>query len=86
MTVYCLELRSTQDWDDVRYREYTTSDKRAEIFKTFPKIQFTDSGHGIVPSVTVHSGGRRLPTLTRLLGRDISAFIIASKRKAVPCR
>jgi hypothetical protein len=34
--------------NDVRYREYTISAKRAEAFNKIPKIQFTDSGHGIV--------------------------------------
>ena len=34
--------------DDVRYRAYTTSAKKAEAFNRIPRIQFTDSGHGIV--------------------------------------
>jgi len=34
--------------DDVRYRAYTTSKQKAEAFNKIPKIQFTDSGHGIV--------------------------------------
>jgi len=33
---------------DIRYREYTNSKKKAELFNKIPKIQFTDSGHGIV--------------------------------------
>lgn len=51
MPIYCLEMRSTANWDDVRYREYTSSIRKAEAFKAIPKIQFTDSGHGIVPVV-----------------------------------
>jgi hypothetical protein len=51
-------MRSTQNWEDVRYREYTTSVRKAELFKTIPKIKFTDSGHGIVPVVNEHRGTR----------------------------
>lgn len=58
MSVYCLEMRSTADWQDVRYREYTTSARKAEAFKRVPRIQFTDSGHGIVPFVREHKGRR----------------------------
>ena len=32
---------------DIRYRAYTTSEKRAKMFNQIPKIQFYDSGHGI---------------------------------------
>jgi hypothetical protein len=38
--------------DDVRYRAYTTSRKKAEAFARIPRIQFTDSGHGIVFAAT----------------------------------
>lgn len=62
MTMFCLEMRSTQDWDDVRYRAYTTQEARAERFKRVPRIDFTDSGHGIVPVVREHTG-RRLPCI-----------------------
>lgn len=34
--------------DDVRWREYTRNKKLAEMFRKIPKIQFSDSGHGIV--------------------------------------
>ena len=61
MPVYCLEMRSTANWNDVRYREYTTSVRKAEAFKNIPKIQFTDSGHGIVPVVKDHKGRRENP-------------------------
>lgn len=54
-----MELRSTANWSDVRFRQYTSSVKMAERFKKFPKINFTDSGHGIVPHVSEHSGPRR---------------------------
>ena len=41
---------------DIRYREYTTSKVRAEAFGRIPKIQFTDSGHGIVFDARPHKG------------------------------
>ncbi len=63
MPIYCLEMRSTADWDDIRYREYTTSVRKAEAFKKIPKIQFTDSGHGIVPVVNDHKGRRDKPIM-----------------------
>lgn len=51
--MYMLEMRSTENWMDVRYRAYTTSEKKAEAFKTkVTKIKFTDSGHGVVTVVT----------------------------------
>lgn len=46
--LYELEAYSTANYLDVRYRAYTTSRKKAEAFEKIPKIQFTDSGHGIV--------------------------------------
>jgi len=45
--------------NDIRYREYTASKKKAEAFKKIPKIQFTDSGHGIVFSAWPHKGARK---------------------------
>lgn len=51
--------------DDVRYREYTSSRKKADKFKEIPKIQFTDSGHGIVFHTREHHG-RRKPTVSVL--------------------
>lgn len=47
-----MEMRSTADWCDVRYRCYTQSVKTAERFKKVKRVEFTDSGHGIVPVVT----------------------------------
>lgn len=58
MPTYCLEMRSTDNWQDVRYREYTTSKKKAELFKQVPKIRFTDSAHHIIPFVKEHRGRR----------------------------
>jgi argonaute-like protein implicated in RNA metabolism and viral defense len=74
MTTYCLEMRSTQNWQDVRYREYTTSSKKADLFKQVPKIKFTDSGHGIIPVVKEHSG-RREPRNMMLQDHVLAAII-----------
>jgi len=46
--LYELEAFNTETYTDVRYRAYTTSKKKADAFASIPKIQFTDSGHGIV--------------------------------------
>ena len=45
--------------NDIRYREYTTSRKKAEAFNRIPKIQFTDSGHGICFGYRIHIGSRK---------------------------
>jgi len=67
MAVYLLEGYNTDSRysADVRYREYTTSKRRAELFDKIPKIQFSDSGHGIVFSATEHKGHRK-PRRTEL--------------------
>ena len=58
--VYELVAYNTdQRYDDVRYRRYTNSKKKAEAFEKIPKIQFTDSGHGIVFCTREHSGLRK---------------------------
>lgn len=44
---------------DVRYREYTASGRKAEAFDKIPRIQFTDSGHGIEFSASEHKGARK---------------------------
>lgn len=63
MSVWILEGYGTDSRyaDDVRHREYTTSKKKADLFAQIPRIDFTDSGHGIVFTARPHSG-RRLPT------------------------
>jgi hypothetical protein len=75
MTTWCLEMRNTQEWSDVRYREYTQSAVVMERFKTVPKIRFTDSSHGVVPVVSEHSG-RRLPPI-----RDLADHVLESIKK-----
>ena len=42
--------------DDIRYRRYTSSKRLANNFAKIPKIQFTDSGHGIVFLAREHHG------------------------------
>jgi hypothetical protein len=61
MTVYVLEAYNTDSRypDDVRWREYTNSKKRAELFNKIPKIQFSDSGHGVVFWAREHKGKRK---------------------------
>lgn len=51
--------------DDKRYRDYTPSKKKAEAFNKIPKIQFSDSEHGIVFSARPHKGTRK-PRITIL--------------------
>lgn len=43
----------------VRCRFYTTGKKRADRWANLPRIQFTDSGHGIVFSAKAHTGKRK---------------------------
>jgi hypothetical protein len=44
---------------DIRYRDYTSSRKKAEAFSKIPRIQFTDSGHGIEFISNIHIGTRK---------------------------
>jgi hypothetical protein len=51
--MFKLEMRNTERWEDVRYRAYTSSRKKADEFMAkVTKIGFTDSGHGLVPTVS----------------------------------
>lgn len=84
MTVYALELRSTALWTDVRYREYTSSAKKADLFKKVPRIPFTDSAHGIIPVVREHHGAR-LPRNT-LLSDHVRESMAAMKPAPKPTR
>lgn len=43
----------------VRHREYTTSERTAALFSMVPRIQFTDSGHGIVFDARPHRGAKK---------------------------
>lgn len=84
MVTYALEMRSTANWDDVRYREYTTSKRKAELFKQVPKIRFTDSAHHIIPVVKEHSG-RREPR-NMLLSDHVQSSIISLNLSQVQAR
>lgn len=80
MTVYLLEGYNTDSRypNDVRYREYTTSKRRAELFNKIPKIQFSDSGHGICFSAIEHKG-RRKPHRT-----ELSSYVFEQMTKLTP--
>lgn len=81
MPTYLLEAYNTDSRyrDDIRYRQYTRSVKRAEAFKRIPKIQFTDSGHGIVFwSQELPSRTKRLPliyALSTYVNEHLSPFL-----------
>ena len=62
LEAYNTDCRYTQD---VRYRQYTSSKKKADAFNKIPKIQFTDSGHGIVFHAH-ETSGKRKPTISLL--------------------
>ena len=80
MTVYLLEAYNTNSRysSDIRYREYTTSKRRAELFDKIPKIQFSDSGHGICFSATEHKGHRE-PRRT-----ELSNYVTEQMAKLTP--
>lgn len=63
--------------DDVRHREYTSSRKKAELFARIPRIQFTDSGHGVVFVARPHKG-RRGPTRSMDYVREQLALLRSS--------
>ncbi len=65
--VYKLEAYNTDCRypQDIRYRAYTISKKKADKFNQIPKIQFTDSGHGIVFFARAHQGLKK-PRITIL--------------------
>jgi hypothetical protein len=76
-------MRSTANWDDIRYREYTTSKRKAELFKKVPRIRFTDSGHHIIPVVNEHHG-RRQPRNMLLQDHVVDAIVALSKANTRP--
>lgn len=71
--IFSLEMRNTENWSDVRYRAYTTSAAKAAQFYATPKIRFTDSGHGIVPSVSSVTS-KKLPPIHLLAGHVRAAL------------
>jgi len=80
MAIYVLEAYNTDSRyrTDIRYREYTASKRRADLFNKIPKIQFSDSGHGIVFSATEHRG-RREPRKT-----ELSSYVMEQMAKLIP--
>lgn len=72
-TIYILEGYSTDmRSSDVRYRNYTTSQIKAEQFSKIPKIQFTDSGHGIVFSARE----KRLTEKRKPIVRTLEKYVL----------
>lgn len=51
--------------NDIRYRKYTSSEREAKLFGKIPKIQFSDSWHGIVFVAREHRGAKQ-PIRTEL--------------------
>ena len=62
--VWCLEAYDTE-LREARSREYTTSRRTADLWNLIPRIDFTDSGHGIVFQARPHRGARK-PTIRRM--------------------
>lgn len=83
MTVHCLELRSTENWQDVRYRAYTTSARKAEAFRSIPKIKFTDSAHGIVPTVSEGRQGAVITILASHVAEHMPKTTARNDRRAL---
>jgi glucan phosphorylase len=65
---------------DIRYRKYTGNKKLAENFSKIPKIQFSDSGHGIVFVVREHSG-KREPLISELADYVYKQLNIIEKKE-----
>lgn len=57
MTYECVAYDTDMRADRCRF--YTTSKKRADRWASLPRIQFTDSGHGIVFDAKEHAGKRK---------------------------
>lgn len=51
---------------NVRHREYTNSSVRAQAWNRIPRIQFSDSYHGIIFVTARHHARKRLPYITAL--------------------
>lgn len=62
---------SSEDKNDVRYRRYTSSLRTKQAFERIPKIQFTDTGHGIIFSAD-QVESRRAPVVT-ILDKHVNA-------------
>jgi hypothetical protein len=80
MTVYVLEAYNTDSRypNDIRYREYTTSKTKADLFNKIPKIQFTDSGHGICFYAREHKGHHKE------LRHELSEYVFTNMLKLKP--
>ena len=70
--------------DDVRHREYTQSQKKAELFARIPRIQFTDSRHGIVFVAVPHRGKRKPPRRMEYVDEQLALLREASSPASEP--
>jgi hypothetical protein len=68
--------------DDVRWREYTTSEKRAREFEQIRKVQFSDSGHGIVFQAREMQRGEARKPIRRALTSHVPAELARIKRES----
>ncbi len=61
MATWVLIGYSTEEHGEhgIRHREYTSSARTAALFAQIPRIQFTDSGHGVCFDALPHSGKRK---------------------------
>jgi hypothetical protein len=79
MSVWELEAYDTE-LRQARCREYTTSERMAVAWEEIPRIQFSDSGHGIVFNALPHSG-RRKPTMRRMDHADRELRRLKAERR-----
>jgi len=65
MSVWCCIGYSTEEQGEnkIRHRVYTQSEITAEAWRRIPRIDFTDSGHGIAFTSYAHNGKRKLEKL-----------------------
>lgn len=81
MTLWMLEGYDT-DTRTARCREYTTSQRLAEDWRSIPRIVFTDSGHGIVFTARpLAPPERRKPLIQRLDHATEYLRLLAEERR-----
>jgi hypothetical protein len=67
MTYELIAFATTDPLGDIRYRVYTTNVRKAAAFSKIPRIQFSDSGHGIVFEFRVLKFNERRKPVIRLI-------------------
>lgn len=82
MTTWVLEAYDTER-RTVVWRDFTTSKRKADAVRAMPKIQFTDSGHGIVFSATERKalckGKRPAPIYDQSIAQRVLKATVKSK-------